>query len=134
MNLKLIAAGVLAAAAVAAIWHMRNAAFDAGVLAGRNQVLASNAAVAAGYLSAKEQVDAYAAAAGNHLQQSLGSALPTIQGQTHAAIQSIRDDYRAHPDAAAACRWPDGVRAQIDQAVDRANRAARGTSTANHQL
>lgn len=116
---------VLAVVAVCyAIAHYGTSRYSAGVEAGRNAVLADDARAVQQAQQARDALDAYSAAAGGRLQQSLGTALPIIQGQTHDTTETIRTIYRDRPVPAVACSRPDGVQDQLNAAIDRANAAA----------
>jgi hypothetical protein len=107
-----------------AVVHYGNTRYAAGEDAGRNAVLADDARQVAQVQQARNALDSLSAAAGQQLQNNLGTVLPTIQGQTHDTIETIRTVYRDRPAAAVACSRPDGVQSALDQAVDRANAAA----------
>lgn len=98
--------------------------YQLGVQDGRNAVLAADALAAAKAQQHSNDLAASSAAAGAQLQQNLGVQLPTIQEQTHEATETIRTIYRDRPVPIDGCSRPDGVQAQLDAAVARANAAA----------
>lgn len=118
-----IALLIVGALAVFGIEHWGTGRYNAGVDAGRDQVIAGNAAALAQYRDGQDALQAYAAAAGQKLNQSLASALPTIQGNTHATVETIRTVYVQTPAAPGSCGRPAGVQQALDDAVDRANAA-----------
>ena len=113
------------AAACYAIVHYGSSRYASGVQDGRNAVLADDARAAQQALVARAALDSDSAAAGTKLQQNLGASLPTIQGQTHDTIETIRSIYRDRPVLVDGCSRPDGVQTQLDAAVERANTAAK---------
>lgn len=123
--------GYLIAAAIVlvalALWLSHHTGYTAGYTAGTNAVQAADAkgAVQAGAITDQRQTDA--AGAGTALQTQIQLTIPAIEVQADDSQHRIRTIYLAQPAAAAAeCRRPDGVQAELDAAVDRANAAARG--------
>lgn len=103
-----------------------DARYAAGRTDGANAVLADDARAVAQARTAQDAIANLAAAAGSDLQRHLGTALPTIEGQTHDAVETVRTIYRDRLVPGAACQRPDGVQKQLDAAVARANAAATG--------
>ncbi|MGC1549087.1 MAG: hypothetical protein WA777_11210 [Rhodanobacter sp.] len=110
-----------------AMAHYGATRYAAGVQDGRNEVLADDARAVAQAQLARDDLDAFSAAAGHQLHQTLGVQLPAIQEQTHDTVEAIRTIYRDRVVPVDVCSRPDGVQAQLDQAIDRANAAARTT-------
>lgn len=114
---------VVGALTVLGVVHWGTGRYEAGVTDGRNQVLASYAQTAQQLQRSQDSLAAYSAAAGQQLNHMLGTALPTIQGQTHDTVETIRTVYVDHPVPAGSCGRPAGVQQALDDAVDRANAA-----------
>lgn len=123
-----IALIIVGALVIVGVEHWGNGRYDAGHDAGRNEVLASYAQTAKQYQQAQDALDKYAAAAGQALNQTLGAALPTIQGNTHESVETIRTVYVHDPVPAASCGRPAGVQDALDAAVERANAAVKAAS------
>lgn len=126
---RLIGIVVVVLAVVAgcyAIAHYGSARYAAGLRDGRNAVFNDDAREAEKAREAHDALDAYSAAAGAKLQQQIDNVLPTLQGQTHDSVETIRTIYRDRPVRADECSRPDGVQTQLDAAVERANAAAKG--------
>jgi hypothetical protein len=121
--LRFLALGLVIALAVIAAERHAVQRYAEGVQDGRNAVLADDARAAQQAQQAHNQLAAWSAAAGTALQSKLGTQLPTIQGQTHDTIDTIRTIYRDRPVPGDRCSRPDGVQAQLDAAIDRANAA-----------
>lgn len=121
----LIAAGI--ALMSAALWLSYHVGYTDGYTAGSNAVQAADAkgAAQAGAVTGQRQTDA--ASAGAQLQTDIQLTIPAIEVHTDDSQRRIHMLYVAQPAAAAAeCRRPDSVQAELDAAVDRANAAARG--------
>lgn len=122
----LIAAALLVLAVVAvclAVARYGEDRYQAGVAAGKNEILANYTASAQEWQRGQDALAAYSAAAGQKLNQTLGTALPTILGQTHDTVETIRTIYVQTPAPAGSCDRPAGVQQALDEAVDRANAA-----------
>ncbi|MGN6234982.1 hypothetical protein [Dyella sp.] len=123
--------GYLIAAAIAllagALWLSHHLGYSAGYTAGTNAVQAADAKGAHQADATTDQHQTAAANAGNALQTQIQLTIPAIEVHTDDSKRRIRTLYLAQPAAAAAeCRRPDSVQAELDTAVDRANAAARG--------
>ncbi len=95
--------------------------------AGRQQVLAADAAATQAEQAKATQRAADAAAAGIDLHIALDTQLPKIEAITHDAAEKIRTTYLAQPAAdRAVCQRPASVQTELDAARSRANAAARG--------
>jgi predicted lysophospholipase L1 biosynthesis ABC-type transport system permease subunit len=121
---RLLVIALTLALAVIAVQRYAAQRYATGVQDGRNAVLADDARAAAQAQQVRDQLTAWSAAAGAALQSTLGTQLPTIQGQTHDTLDTIRTIYRDRPVVGGdRCSRPDGVQTQLDAAVDRANAA-----------
>jgi len=107
-------------AALAALWY----AYSQGKDAGRSECEARIAAAAEAAREAERQRDAIAAQAGIDMLDYLSRMQETQEKTTHETIERIRTVYRDRP-VPADCIWPDGMQAELDAAVRRANAAAR---------
>lgn len=93
--------------------------------AGRNAVIAEDAAAAAQDRLDADQRAAAAAAAGVAMHNTLDIALPRIEVTANDTIDKIHTIYLAAPAGpAAVCVRPHGVQTALDAARDRANAAA----------
>lgn len=126
LAIEVIALLLLAIGALAGLHFYGAARYHAGVTAGRDGVLASDARAAASLWQQHAAIEQFSALATDGLQHDLGQQLPAIQGHTHDTVETIRTIYRDRPVPAVACSRPDGVQQALDQAVQRANAAARG--------
>lgn len=121
----LIAAGI--ALVALALWLSHHAGYEAGYTAGSNAVQAADAKGAAVTGAVTDQRQTDAAGAGAQLQTDIQLTIPAIEVHTDDSQRRIHMLYVAQPAAAAAeCRRPDSVQAELDAAVDRANAAAGG--------
>jgi predicted lysophospholipase L1 biosynthesis ABC-type transport system permease subunit len=120
---RLLVIALTLAVAVIAAQRYATQRYAAGVQDGRNAILADDARAAAQAQQVRDQLAAWSAAAGAALQSTLGTQLPTLQGQTHDTLDTIRTIYRDRPVVGDRCSRPDGVQTQLDAAVDRANAA-----------
>jgi hypothetical protein len=102
---------------LAGVWYYGHTRYEAGV-----------ASQQAAITKAQDEAQAYATARdilaqqiGDASRATLDQALPKIEAETHDSVQKVRVIYRDHP---VTCIRPDGVRAQLEKARDRANAAA----------
>jgi uncharacterized protein HemX len=114
-----ILAGLILAVGVYGHWR-----YSVGQTDGRNAVLADDARDAQQRQDAQDWLSHLSTAATSDLSHTINSALPTIQGQTHDTVETIRTIYRDRPVPVDVCSRPDSVQQQLDQAVDRANLGA----------
>lgn len=123
----ILAAAVLLYLAIAAVGAVHNYG-QRQYQAGRDAVLAADAAAATQARQKADQHAAAAAAAGVALHAKLDTTLPRIEANTHAATEKVRTIYLAQPADSRACVRPAGVQAELDAALRAANAAA------DHQL
>lgn len=122
----ILAAAVLLYLAIAAIGAVHNYG-QRQYQAGRNAVLAADAAAATQARQKADQHAANAAAAAVAMHGTLEVELPHIEVAAHAAVDKIQTIYLAAPAGPdTVCVRPPGVQAELDAARDRANAAARG--------
>lgn len=122
LGIALVTTALIAAGGFA-LKHYGDGRYEAG----RSAVLADDARAAEQLYQQHDRLNSLSAYAGLQLQTQLDTQLPTIQGQTHDAVETIHTVYRDRPVAAgdtASCSRPDGVQNVLDAAVDRANAAA----------
>lgn len=119
-------AGAVVAIALA-LWLSHHLGYTAGYAAGVNAVNAADAGASQQARAVADQHQSAAADAGQAMQAHLDITLPAIEVRSDDTRTAIHTIYLAQPAAVAAeCRRPDGVQAELDEAVDRANAAARG--------
>lgn len=125
---RLIAAAIALALLTAAVLlerhHYGSTRYAAGETAGRNAVLADDARAAQQLQRQRDQLDQFSVLANAAMHAFLGNELPANEAQSHASEESIRVIYRDRTVPAEQCSRPDGVQAQLDQAVDTVNSAA----------
>lgn len=109
-------------------WHRIDAygaaRYAAGETAGRNAVLADDARAAAALQAQHDRLEQFSALTTTAMNRFLGDKLPENEAQSHASEEAIRVIYRDRPGAAELCSRPDGVQAELDQAIAAANAAA----------
>jgi len=110
----------VAAAAIALVWL----AYAQGKDAGRAACEARVAAAAAAAREDERKRDAIAAQVGMDMLDFLSRMAEQQETVTHETIERVRTIYRDRP-VPADCIWPDGMQAELDAAVRRANAAAR---------
>jgi len=107
-------------AALAAVWY----AYAQGKDAGRSECEARVAAAAAAAREDERTRDTQAAQVGMDMLDFLSRMAEQRETVTHETIERVRTIYRDRP-VPADCIWPDGMQAELDAAVRRANAAAR---------
>lgn len=124
----LIIIGVLIVATLTikiSLYRYGTARYAAGVAAGRQAVLDDDARAAAELQQHIDALNRASAAASASMQLKLNVQLPAIEAKTHDAVTTVRTIYRTLPTTdAGACRRPDGVQQQLDEAIKQANAAA----------
>jgi hypothetical protein len=76
-------------------------------------------------LAEQERREQASSKASGSMLDYLAANLPPIETTTHEATERVRIVYRDHP-VPGVCSWPDGVRAELDQARLRANATPGG--------
>jgi hypothetical protein len=109
----------VAAAAIAVVWI----AYAQGKDAGKAQCEARVAAAVEAARRDESKRDQAAAQAGIDMLDYLSRMTDKIEVSRGETIERIRTIYRDRP-VPAECKWPDGMRAELDAAVRRANTTA----------
>jgi len=123
--MKAYAYAVALAVLIALLAFAHHTVFEAGKAAGATACQEEHARAAAAARVETDRREVASSAATTDMLDYLRANLPPIEAKTHDAVERIRTIYRDRP-VAVGCVRPDGVRAELDAARQRANATARG--------
>lgn len=122
--MRLYAYAALAIAIAALVAAAGAKVYRAGYASAENKYQAEIATAVAEARAEEQRKDRASAEAGAKMLDFLRTEIPASETRTHDTIERIRTVYKDRP-VPADCRWPDGLQAELDQAIASANAAAR---------